>query len=76
MRMMSEIIVTAYGFTYKHKTAANVGDLWIGMYNKELISVTRLDSLYITFLHMAPHSKEEVWGATNFYSTFQKYEDK
>lgn len=73
---MSEVIVSAHGVTYKHAKKASVGDLWIGMYSKELISVTRLDSLYITFLHMAPHSVEEVWGATNFYSTFQKYEDK
>lgn len=73
---MNEVIVSAHGLTYKHKTAANVGELWIGLYNKELVSVTNRSASYISFVHMAPHSVEEVWGATNFYSTFQKYEEK
>lgn len=70
---MSQVIVQSGGYTYKHDSPASAGDLWQGIYNKQLVVVADVfDSGYIDFQPLDTELKRETWHASQFYSTFEK----
>lgn len=69
-----EITVTAFGETYKHERAAQVGDMWKHNIKDKLVIISEVDDFYVKVYNTDDDGSFYDWHKSNFYTSFRKIE--